>query len=680
MTLGRYLLGAAAMGVALVPLVVGAVRLRRRLVPDWDGVPARLSETIVSVALVLAVAQILGALGAFRLLPMTAGLALVGLGVSRLSGAQRTGRGNAAAFRLPAVARDMRLDVAIGLAAGAVVIGQWGPGVLDVLRDGLGSDDTLSYHGPIAVEFAQGGSITQLEFVYSDPIVVFLPFNSELLHAVGMLFLGSDLLSPFINMGWLVLALLAAWCIGRPYGLGAATVLGVSVVLASRTLSSTQPGGGYNDVVVLALLLASAAFLINAASGPGPMLLAGAAAGVALGSKVTAIAPVTMLTLGVVALAPTGRRLGTAAAWLLPLLATGGVWYLRNWIHVGNPLPGIPEIGPLSLPSPPLPQAFSVAHYATDYDTWRDVFFSQLDKYFGPAWFITLGLALAGLSLSIVAGRTGVLRMLGLVGLATVMAWFFSPRSGGGHEDFPAFFPTTLRYATPGVAMGLALLPLLSPLRARPRRLWVLGGVGLLLLSTLSIFSARSVGITLVVAAAFTVGLRALTSRPRPLSRTPVLAAVGVLALLTVGAGWHVQRNYLLSADVGPPWDWARGLSDTRIALAGSLGAYPLHGRDLSNSVTEIGQRGAHGAFLPVSNCRYWRRAINDGRFRWVATSPRLIYGTRDNLALGSFFGATTPEGDWTRSDPAATKVVEYPGQRVEVFRIDGRLRPQGCG
>ena len=46
----------------------------------------------------------------------------------------------------------------------------------------------------------------------------FYPQNSELVHAVGMVLGGRDFFSVFLNLGWLALALLAAWCIGRPYG------------------------------------------------------------------------------------------------------------------------------------------------------------------------------------------------------------------------------------------------------------------------------------------------------------------------------------------------------------------------------------------------------------------------------------------------------------------------------
>ena len=79
--------------------------------------------------------------------------------------------------------------------------------------------------------FAQTGSDPGL--LLTDPLklaVWYYPANSELLHAIGMVAFGNDLLSPVLNFGWMGLALLAAWCIGRPFGLAAATLLAAVVV------------------------------------------------------------------------------------------------------------------------------------------------------------------------------------------------------------------------------------------------------------------------------------------------------------------------------------------------------------------------------------------------------------------------------------------------------------------
>ena len=84
----------------------------------------------------------------------------------------------------------------------------------------------------------------------------FYPQNSELLHAVGILMTGRDTLSLFINFGWLAVAFLAAYCVGRPYGRGIAAVLAAAILLGCHTLVVREPGAAKNDLMAAALLLA----------------------------------------------------------------------------------------------------------------------------------------------------------------------------------------------------------------------------------------------------------------------------------------------------------------------------------------------------------------------------------------------------------------------------------------
>src|ERR1700755_3202589 len=65
LSLGSYLWGAAQ--VALLALLLGfsAYRLRKRLLPSWEGAPARLVEAIAAVALLIWIGEILGTFGLF---------------------------------------------------------------------------------------------------------------------------------------------------------------------------------------------------------------------------------------------------------------------------------------------------------------------------------------------------------------------------------------------------------------------------------------------------------------------------------------------------------------------------------------------------------------------------------------------------------------------------------------
>jgi hypothetical protein len=59
---GHYLLSGAALAAFVASLAFSAIRLRRRLIPDWSGAPAHLVEAIVAIALLIWLAELLGVL------------------------------------------------------------------------------------------------------------------------------------------------------------------------------------------------------------------------------------------------------------------------------------------------------------------------------------------------------------------------------------------------------------------------------------------------------------------------------------------------------------------------------------------------------------------------------------------------------------------------------------------
>ena len=63
--LGSYLLGVVQLALVVVPIGFSAYRLRQRLLPAWEGAPARLVESIVGVALLIWISEILGTFGLF---------------------------------------------------------------------------------------------------------------------------------------------------------------------------------------------------------------------------------------------------------------------------------------------------------------------------------------------------------------------------------------------------------------------------------------------------------------------------------------------------------------------------------------------------------------------------------------------------------------------------------------
>ena len=130
--------------------------------------------------------------------------------------------------------------------------------------------------------------------------------------------------------------------------------------------------------------------------------------GLAAGTKVTALAMAAALSVAVLVLAPAGRRWAAAGWWFVPALLGGGFWYLRNLVVAGNPLPAVESLGPISLPHPERLQIgrpdFSIAHYATDTDVWRDYFFPGLHDAFGALWPLVVGRSAPGGALGAAEG------------------------------------------------------------------------------------------------------------------------------------------------------------------------------------------------------------------------------------------------------------------------------------
>jgi hypothetical protein len=396
-TLGRYHVGIAGLTAVVVPVTFAAVVLRRRWLPDWSGSPARVAEAVLTLALLVAAAQLVGVLGLFRPGFLVATTVAIGAAAWRFSGRQGS------EVRRPAPPLPDRVAMGIAAVITASVVGCWTARVAGVLESGMGRSDSLSYHGPMAARFVQEHSVVHPFFATNEQVYVFFPGNSELLHAIGILITGRDLLSPLLNLGWLVLALTAAWALGRPFGRGPATLAGAAVALATPVFVSLQPGEAFVDVVIVALFLAAAALLVNGGREPAPVLLAGLAGGLAAGTKVTAILPVAALTFVAIALVRSGQRVRTGTLWVAAVLAVGGLWYVRNFVAFGSPLPAVRiGLGPLALPSVEAPPHYSVAYYATDWDIWDRWFLPGLNSALGPAWWAVVGLAALGAALGLV--------------------------------------------------------------------------------------------------------------------------------------------------------------------------------------------------------------------------------------------------------------------------------------
>jgi hypothetical protein len=337
------------------------------------------------------------------------------------------------------------------------------------------------------------------------------------------------------------------------------------------------------------------------------------------------------------------------------------------------------DIGPFSLPHVErpfwAPREASVADEVTDASFWQDVLLPGLEEGLGRGWFAILLLAAIGLIVVAVAGRTPLQRALGVAGIFAAIAWVFTPASAGPGGSL---FVSSLRYLSPALVIGLALVPLIPGVEGRVRHA-LAAGLGVLMLLTQTTpgvweeghrLFALSVGL-IALAAGMIVAMRAHASRALR------AAAAAALLAVVVGLGWREQREYLdgrygpstvFPPDLNALYLWARDLEDTRIAVAGVYGQYPLYGLDLSNHVQYVGREGPNGAYSRIRTCRTWRKAIADGNYRYVVTAP---FGTP------YFRGGEPAEAAWTGDAKGVARVFHR--GRISVFRLRAPPDPAGC-
>jgi hypothetical protein len=721
---GHYLFGVVGLTLVAVPMAMGGVRLRGRLLPGWVGAPARLVEAVLAVAVLTVLLQLLGAFGILVPGVLIPAAIVVGLGLYYgMPGAlfgHTTSKAPRTESNAPPAPAIPLPQMVLALVAAAFVAAHWATGLQDVWAHGMLTFDTLWYHGPFAARIADTGSVWGMHF--TDPLYLnwFYPENSELLHGAGIALFDRDLFSPFVNFGWLGVALLAAWCIGRPYGVAPLSLTAVAIAMDTGPMVPREAGTPATDTVPVAMLLAAAAILINAwaaresrspaapsgaGAPPGPppaapllgaILVAGLAIGIALGSKLTISGVAVAFAVGVPFLVPRDLRWKAFWVFVAGVAAVAGFWFLRNLIHAGNPLPWIRHIGPIDLPGPNRGLEgrtdFTVAHYVFSNPStglWRQYFLNPIENLLGPLWFLILGGASAGAITAIWRPRSGAVRLAGVVTIVAAIAYLFTPLTAAGPEGHPLAFGINLRYLIPGFALGLALLPLQPRLTPERWRLpLIVGGLVALWFTSrnsdanvawegafASVPWAALIGIVLIGGP---VGLVLLARRDAWMAGV----AGAVLAIAIAAVGWAKQDDYFThrydrSEDFRFQLDkavaWAKPTAGLRIGVAGTSGAYNqygFYGDDVDNYVQYVGRHLPEADFRAIETCAAFRQAVNDGDYDYLITTPELDL---NDPATAS----PSPERGWVRNDPALEEVLH--AARVSVFRVNGPLTPSGC-
>jgi hypothetical protein len=693
-SLGSYLLGAAQLAVLALATGYAAWLLRARLLPGWRGAPARLVEVTVAVALVTVVSEILGTFHGLYIGALLLALLLVAAAV-RFLVPQGQGGGQTARGFDPGLWASL-----VAIAVIAIVTFDWAITAKHALDSGIFNFDSLWYHMPFSADMVQTHSTTVMEHIETVNVNWFYPQNSELLHALGILAIGRDTLTLFINFGWLAVVFLAAYCVGRPYGRGIPTTIVAAILVGCHTLVVREPGAAKNDLMAAGLLLVGIAILVEAWNAQPeerralygwPLAAAGLAVGLAAGTKVTVLAMSGALSVAVLVLAPAGKRWRAAGWWFVPALLGGGYWYLRNLVVAGNPIPEVTKLGPISLPHPERVQEgrpnFDIVHYATDTGIWRHYFGPGLHDAFGALWPLVAIGAVAACLFAIFSGRDKLVRWLGGVALFGLLAYLFTPLGAAGAEGEPVGFAINVRFVIPALLAALVLLPLPRFLDGERRQWGLIGALIVVYLVTDRPDDgihdkARLFAIAFVIVFVLVPALLWLARRDGLPGRL-VAAALAALVVAAVALGYPVQRHYLnhrfanLTAatsvpgmNLDDPYRWARGVTDSRIGLAGTtagFAGYGFYGPDLSNKVIYLGEDGPHGAFNAIPTCEGFREAVNAAELDYLVTSPFLNF-------IHPSKPIPSPEARWLRGSGGAKPYFnEGP---VKVWKVTGPLKP----
>ena len=491
--------------------------------------------------------------------------------------------------------------------------------------------------------------------------------------------MGNDVLSPGINLIWLALTLLAAWCIGSVRGFGFTSMLAAALVMATPMMVGSNAGTADNDLLGVFFVLAALALWMRTADTPttdmrayrSGSIIAAVVAGLALSVKLNLLAPVGALTLAAIALTPSGWRRKATGWWIGGLVLAGGYWYARNLIAFGNPLPWF-SFGVLPTPHPPPLQHgnnYSLADYATSPRILRHWLIPALNLNLGPWWPALVAAAVVGPLVCLFSKRDRVILAAALIALASLVAYPLTPLTACGPWGHPYCLKLNMRYGASALTLALAVTPLALLFRSQYGRLAAAAGLTTLFVATVALrrpwtnynLGGAGAAVVLVLVVAVIVVLRPWSLIPlrRPLVRATAATLALSLVLAGIALGYPGTRDYLrhrYTDKHGPDaiykvWRWAHGLHDAQIALVGTLGwffSYPLWGLDDSNRVAYMGQRGPHGSFRPITSCWAWRTALNRGHYQYVVTTASRIFFTTELVRRRRPAGpGATPRPGW---------------------------------
>lgn len=433
-----------------------------------------------------------------------------------------------------------------GLAGAGLAWGVW------LLRHpSLGFDASI-YHFAEVAAWVREGSPGSVEHVNAAFPVGSYPLSGEVLVAwaagLSHSFVPMSLWSPgsFAVLG------LSGWLGLRTLGLARPLRALALAALLSSPWIVRELAEPLTDLASLSWLAACAALCASSRRHPGLLAPAIVAAGLALGTKTTALVPlVAALAWSCYAARARLRPLLPALAAAVGLaFAAGGYWYLRNIVDHGSPSwPFVTT--PWSDSAPPFVELLDVRFVERPGETLEGRGGLYADLLAGG--LVALAAALVA---PLLAPRREVLAAWGATALG-LLAWTLAPVTGLARSplvDPPELWPlSTTRYLLPVIAAACVTLALAARVGTRGRvfavaalagaagwNLVEVAGLGAPHVPSAAVLLA---GAALGAVAAFGVGFAGRLRLGRPPAAAGALACVAAGTLLATAAPGYLARH-----------------------------------------------------------------------------------------------------------------------------------------
>lgn len=729
----------ALLALASILMLASAARIATRLYPErpWSRV---LATGVLTIGEIVVASEVLGTIGMYRPVPMllvTLGGAVTVSLVLRATGSATTGSA-VTPIRWP-LGRGLSFAlIAFALGTLAVTLGRPSTGL-----------DTLQYHWPLAAHWVNAGNLTTPTTFAIGNYAWYYPSNINLVQSWTVLFTGRDMFLPWVGWVFFGFAIAATAGLVRRLGgrIGTGALAGLAFVTVPVVIES-QLRSGQVDLATAGLFAAAAFFFVAFLGGPVgkrqriDAALGGLALGLAAGSKLIALPYAGAIGLGfaiIVIIAARRGRLPGREAFLGLVYAgglaamTGGYFFLRNFLTVGNPLFPSPFLGARG------------AWFPFDVDalnfTVSDYFLARnFHPWIVGGWTLVMWvgglLAIAALVIVPVLawrdrreGHEGHIEQastlwLGCWGLPllTGVVYAFTPTSAGGPWGFPGLFVPNLRYALPFILFAFCGLAAALDRRFRNGTTWLfriivavnLGHLCLLAIGVLGQSGGELAATTALVglaaglaATACGAGVVYLMRRfilnqmsEQRRSRVTFVIGVGTLTVALSAAlatGWFftydnrfgfVTDDYAIAYDVVRSREAQDPDRPQRIAYTAFVHNFPLLGSRLQNDVFLAAGRAPGPGFVarPFSNATEFLQVMCDRQPDLLVSRSASPVSNLDSLNVSTddealikravnYEGLLPHEVEWARAHPDVFQEIAAKGETV-VFDVNG---PAAC-